>query len=107
MNPCAVARQPILKLYLKGLRPLPPTPADSRIFGFFYFSENVDLGNFPVGFGVWEGVESIGNGSGIQMDGFSAREVPYSFIFDYFHDFGNFGVVFDGLMLLLVDPWTS
>ena len=44
---------------LKGLRPLPPTPADSRIFGFFYFSENVDLGNFPVGFGVWEGVESI------------------------------------------------
>ena len=50
-----------------------------------------------MGFGVWEVVESIDAGSGIQMDGFSAREVPYSFIFDEFHDFGNFGVVFDGL----------
>ena len=44
------------QLDLKGLRPLPPTPADSRIFGFFDFSENVDLGNFPVGFRVWEDV---------------------------------------------------
>ena len=37
---------------IKGLRPLPPTPADSRIFGFFDFSKNVDFGDFPVGFGV-------------------------------------------------------
>ena len=58
---------------LKGLRPLPPTPADSRILGFFDFSENVDFWNFPVGFGVWEGLQWIGNGCGLQMDGFSAH----------------------------------
>ena len=56
---------------------MPPTPADSRIFGFFDFSENVDFLNFPVGFGVWEGLQWIGNGCGLQMDGFSAREVEY------------------------------
>ena len=41
-------------LNLKGLRPLPPTPADSRTCGFLDFSENVDFLNFPAGFGVWE-----------------------------------------------------
>ena len=63
----------VLLLIFKGLRPLPPTPADSRIFGFFDFSEIVDFGNFPVEFGVWEGLQSIGNGCGLQMDGFSAH----------------------------------
>ena len=91
---------------LKGLRPLPPTPADSRIFGFFYFSGNVYFFNFPVGFGVCEGLESIDAGSGIQMDGFSAREVAYSSIFDHSHDFGHFGVVFGSLTLLLEGLWT-
>ena len=57
-------------LYLKGLRPLPPTPPDSRIFGFFDLSKNVDVGDFPVGFTVWEGLQSIRNGCGLQMDGF-------------------------------------
>ena len=61
-------------------------------------------GDFPVGFGVWECVESIGNGCGIQMDGFSAREVPYSFIFDEFHDLCHFGVVFGGLTLIPRGP---
>ena len=75
---------------LKGLRPLPPTPADSRIFGFFDFSENVDFWNFPVGFGVWEGLQWIGNGCGLQMDGFSAHFEPSGSIFDHFHDFDDF-----------------
>ena len=67
---------------LKGLRPLPPTPADSRIFGFLDFSENVDFWNFPVGFGVWEGLQSIGNGCGLQMDGFSAHFDNYESILE-------------------------
>ena len=78
---------------LKGLRPLPPTPADSRIFGFFDFLENVDFWNFPVGFGVWEGLQSIGNGCGLQMDGFSAHFEPSESIFNDFCDFGNFATV--------------
>ena len=36
---------------LKGLRPLPPTPADSRIFGFLDFSEHVDFLEFSGG--IW------------------------------------------------------
>ena len=75
---------------LKGLRPLPPTPADSRIFGFLDFSENVFFFDFPVGFGVWEGSQSMGNGCGLQMDGFSAHFEPSRSIFDDFHDFGHF-----------------
>ena len=73
---------------VKGLRPLPPTPADSRIFGFFDFPGNVDFGDFPVGFGVWEGLQWIGNGCGLQMDGFSAHSDKYESIFDDVHDFG-------------------
>ena len=34
-----------------GLRPLPPTPADFRIFGFFDFSENVNFEIFQWDFG--------------------------------------------------------
>ena len=89
-----------------GLRPLPPTPADSRIFGFFQFSEIVDFGNFPMGFGVWEGLQSTGNGCGLQMDGFSAHFEPCGYIFDDFHDFGNFGVVSHGLTLIPHGPRT-
>ena len=95
----------ILKL-LKGLRPLPPTPADSRIFGFFDFSENVDFWNFPVGFGVWEGLQSIGNGCGLQMDGFSAHFEPSESISIDFHDFGHFGIVSVRLTLFSEGPRT-
>ena len=52
-------------------------------------------------------LQSIENGCGLQMDGFSAREVPYSFIFEDVHYFAHFGVVFDGLTLLPRGPWTS
>ena len=53
-------RVTIGRFNLKGLRPLPPTPADSRIFGFwnfskkafFDFSEIVDFGIFRWDLGV-------------------------------------------------------
>ena len=53
----------------------------------------MDLGNFPVGFGVRGDLQSIGNGCGIQIDGFPARIEPYGPIFDDVHDFGQFSVV--------------
>ena len=85
---------------------MPPTPAGSRIFGFLDFSEMADLGNFPVGFGVWEGLQWIGNGCGIQIDGFSAQTEPYGSIFDDFHDFEHFGSVSGGLTLFPEGPRT-
>ena len=57
----------------------------------------MDFWNFPAGFGAWEGLESTGNGCGLQIDGFSDQTEPYESIFDDFHDFDNFGIVFDGL----------
>ena len=93
--------------YLKGLRPLPPTPADSRILGFLEFLENVDFGNLPMGFGVWERLQWIGNGCGLQKDGSSAHFDLYDSIFDDFHDFGDFAVISDGLMLFPEGPGTS
>ena len=71
----------------------PPIAADP---GFLDFSENVDFWNFPVGFGVWGGLQSIGNGCGLQIDGFSAQTEPYESIFDDLHDFDDFGIVFGG-----------
>ena len=59
-----------------------------------------------MGFGVWEGLQSIGNGCGLQMDGFSAHFEPSEFIFDDFHDFGHFGVVSGGLTLFPEGPRT-
>ena len=85
---------------------MPPTAADSRIFGFFDFSENVDFWNFPVGFGVWEGLQWMGNDGGLQMDGFSAHFDQYGSISFDVHDFGNFGVVSGRLALFPVGPWT-
>ena len=76
---------------------MPPTPADSWIFGFFDVSKNVDFCDFPMGFGVWEGLQSMGNGRGLQMDGFSAHFEPSGSIFDDFHDFGHLGVDSGGL----------
>ena len=74
----------------------PPIAADPGGFPdfriFYYFSENVNFGDFPVGFGVWEGLQWIGNGCGLQMDGFSAHFEPPESIFDDFHDFGHFAI---------------
>ena len=70
------------------------------------FSENVDVGKFPAGFGVWEGLQSIGNGCGLQMDGFSAHFEPSESISFDFHDFGNFAIVSGGLTLFQEGPRT-
>ena len=59
-----------------------------------------------MGFGVWGGLQSIGNGCGLQIDGFSAQTEPYESIFNDFHDFDYFGIVFDGLTLLPEGPRT-
>ena len=53
-----------------------------------------------MGFGVWEGLQWIGNGCGIQMDGFSAHFEPSESIFDDFRDFSDFAIVSDCLMLI-------
>ena len=83
-----------------------PSPADSRIFGFVDFSKNVYFGNFPMGFGVWGGLQSIGEGCGIQIDGFSVHTEPYGSIFDDFEDSGHFGTVSDSLTFLPEGPGT-
>ena len=76
---------------------------DFRIWGF---SENADLWNFPVRFGVWEVLQSMGNGCGLQMDGFSVNFKPSDSISIDFHDFGLSGVVCGGLMLFPEGPRT-
>ena len=59
-----------------------------------------------MGFGVWEGLQSIGNGCGLQMDGFSTHFEQYGSIFNDFHDFGHVGVNSVGLMLFPEGPRT-
>ena len=65
----------------------------------------MDFRNFPVGFGVREGLQSMGNGCGLQMDGFSAHFDPYESIFDYFSDFDDFAFVSACLTLFPKGPW--
>ena len=48
----------------------------------------------------------MGNGCGIQIDGFSVQTEPYGSIFEDFHDFDDFGIVFSGLTLLPEGPRT-
>ena len=57
-------------------------------------------------FGVWGGLQSIGNSYGIQIDQFLAQTQPDESIFDDFHDFDHFGIVFGGLMLPPEGPRT-
>ena len=57
-----------------------------------------------MGFGVWEDLQSIGNGCGLQMDGFSAHFEPYRSIFDDFQDFRYFAIVSVGLTLFPEGP---
>ena len=61
---------------------------------------------FSVGFWVWAGLQSVGNGCGLQMDGFSAHFEPSRSIFDDFHDFDDFSPVSDGLTLFSEGPRT-
>ena len=48
----------------------------------------------------------MGNGCGLQMDGFSVHFDQHEPIYDYFHDFGHFAIVSDGLMLFPEGPRT-
>ena len=45
--------------------------------------------------GIWDlgALQWIGNGCGLQIDGFSAHIEPYESIFNDFHDFGKFSMV--------------
>ena len=49
----------------------------------------------------------MGNGCGLQMDGFSAHFEPSGSISDGFHDFDDFAVVSGGLTLLPKVPGPS
>ena len=91
---------------LKGLRPLTPTPADSRIFGFWDFSKHDIFWNFPMGFGVWEGLQSMANGCGLQMNGFSTHFDQCEFVLDNLYDFHDFAIVSHGLTLFSEGPRT-
>ena len=57
------------------------------------FAKNVYFLNFPMGFGVWEGLQWMGNGCGLEMDGFSTHFEPHGSIFNDFHDFVYFALV--------------
>ena len=59
-----------------------------------------------MGFGVREGLQWMGNGYGLQMDGFSAHFDEYESIFNDFHDFDGFAAVSGGLTLLPEGPRT-
>ena len=48
----------------------------------------------------------MGNGCGLQLDGFSAHFDPYEFIFNHFRDSCDFGVVSVGLTLFPEGPRT-
>ena len=74
-----------------------PDFQDFQVFRFSGFSENDNFCNFPMGFVVWEGLQWIGNGCGLQMDGFSAHFEPSESSFDDFHDFGNDNGVDNGV----------
>ena len=83
------------------LRPLPPTQSgfpDLWIWRKAYFLD------YPVGFGVWGDLQSIGNSCGLQMDGFSAHFKPSESIFDAFHDFGHFAIDSGSLALFSEGP---
>ena len=95
-----------LGLKFEGAPPIAADPAVSRIFGFFDFAENVDFGDFPVGFGVREGLQWMGNGCGLQMDRFSAHFDPSGSISVDIHDFDDFAIVSGGLTLLSEGPRT-
>ena len=93
-------------MQFKGAPPIAADPGGFPDFWIFYFSKNVHFGDFPVEFGAWEGLQSIGNGCGLQMDRFSAHFEASGSIPVDFHDLGHFGVVSGDLMLFPEGPRT-
>ena len=92
-------------ILLKGAPPIAADPGgipDFRIFRFFG-----KCGFWEFSGGIWGlgGLQSIGNGCGIQIHRFSTHFDPYGFFYD-FHDFAHFGMVFRGLTLLPGGPRT-
>ena len=59
-----------------------------------------------MGFGVCEEMQSIGNGCGLQMGGFSAHFEPYGSISIDFCDFDDFATVSDDLKAFPESPRT-
>ena len=84
---------------IEGAPPIAADPGGFPDFRILCFFEKCVFWKFPGGFGIWGGVQSIGTGCGIQMDGFSAQTEPYGFMFDDVYDFGNFAFVSDRLTL--------
>ena len=64
------------------------------------------VGIFCWDLGVWEGLQSIGNGCGLQMDGFSAHFEPSESISVDFYDFDHFAIDSGGLTLFSEGPRT-
>ena len=73
---------------------------------FLIFGKMLIFWIFPVGFGVREGLQRIGSGCGLEMDGFSAHFERYESILDDFHEFVDFEFVSGGLMLIPEGPRT-
>ena len=63
------------------------------------FSENADLGNFPVGFAVREGLQWMRNGCELQMHRLSAHFELSESVSAAVHDYDNFAIDSDGLTL--------
>ena len=65
---------------------MPPTPADSLIWGFPDFLENVDFSKFPVYLGSgWVAIECTD---------FQPSSIRLSTFASIFHDFKNFAIDF-------------
>ena len=85
----------------------PPGGFDNEILSslFFIFRKMWIFGIFP-----WHlesrGFQSMGNGCGLHMNGFSTHFEPSEFISVDFHDFDYFAVVSDCLTLFLEGPRT-
>ena len=62
------------------------------------------FGDFPVGFGIREGLQSFGNGCGLRMYGFSGHFEPSESISIDFHYFDDFAIVSGGLLLFSEGP---
>ena len=91
---------------IEGAPPIAAEPGRFPDFQMFGFSKMTICYDCPVEFGVWEGLQSMGNGCGLKMDGFSTHFDPSEFIFHHFHDFCDFVIVSACLMLFPEGPRT-
>ena len=86
----------VVPLSISYIQRAPPIDADPRrnpgFSDLFIFRKMWIVDFFPMVFGVLEGLQSIGNGCGLQIDGFSAHIEPYESIFEDFHDLDHGGL---------------